>query len=183
MNQFLVTYILENTFGSIFTNFIFTITVIAIVIFSFFLSYLTHFSENVEFYDIASMELMIIIDLISLILLIYTSRLSKIKYNLKIGLVSLEKKFQLSQVYTWSRSVLPSFVFAKIFRFVSLFNVIVIKYLFKLVSAQTISIAYSIFNVGLDIFIISLTISAIYRQKKLRKGLFFWSHNSKTTNY
>ncbi|CAI5452239.1 unnamed protein product [Caenorhabditis angaria] len=116
-------------------------------------------------------SLLILTDVCNLLVLLSSFLVSKRKYQQKIGVVSLEKKFQISQVHIWAKSIIPSILVAKLFRFVSLFFITLS--LHYDVTKETTAVCYATFDTLLDFFIIVLVLGIIIRHRKLRRSLFF----------
>ncbi|CAI5453713.1 unnamed protein product [Caenorhabditis angaria] len=107
------------------------------------------------------------LDISTLLILIFASKKSKTHYKSKMGSVNLEQRYQLSQVLNWTKSMIPSVIFAKWTRFVSISSIIYVES--KNGGEFERTLIYSIYNSFLDVFMILLAVGIFLRHRKFRK--------------
>ncbi|CAI5453716.1 unnamed protein product [Caenorhabditis angaria] len=108
------------------------------------------------------------LDISTLLILIFASKKSKTHYKSKMGSVNLEQRYQLSQVLNWTKSMIPSVIFAKWTRFVSISSIVFYKSGGQLEDIEK-SVVFSIYNSFLDVFVILLAVGIFLRHRKFRK--------------
>ncbi|EGT31198.1 hypothetical protein CAEBREN_11302 [Caenorhabditis brenneri] len=135
------------------------------VIFSIIFSYVIHVGEEMFMPTVA----MNFVDISGCVILLIAWKRSLRQYRATVGVFSLEQRFQLSEVYNWSRHLIPAVFLA------SLSKIIVIVIIWILITGHytgnEAALYVIIYNNVLNVYTVIMPFAILLKHHKMRKKL------------
>uniref|UniRef100_A0A1I7T8B3 G protein-coupled receptor n=1 Tax=Caenorhabditis tropicalis TaxID=1561998 RepID=A0A1I7T8B3_9PELO len=149
---------------------IFALLTVLSILFSMWFSYVIHV-RNVMFVSTVAMN---VVDVSGCVILIFAWKRSLLRYRATIGVFSLEQRFQLSEVYNWSRHLIPAVLLASLTKF------IVIVLIWILITGEykgnEAAFLVSVYNNVLNLYTVVMPFVILLKHHKIRQKLLHTSN-------
>ncbi|CAI2353306.1 unnamed protein product [Caenorhabditis sp. 36 PRJEB53466] len=129
------------------------------------------FSLSIHVYEqlIPATFLMSLSDYLGLFILVSAWRSSKTNYRLSAGIATLNRRYQMSEVYSWTSTLLPAVVGASLFKVLSMIPIW--TWLLLNLTDWEYGIANFLFNNILNAYVAIFPWMLIFRNSSLRKQI------------
>ncbi|ULT86296.1 hypothetical protein L3Y34_006165 [Caenorhabditis briggsae] len=163
-----------NKFPIFYSSSIFLHLICSSIVLAVFLSFCFSFAVHVYGQLILATLLMECSDYLGLFILISAWRSSRSNYMLSAGKASLGRRYQMSEVYSWTNTLLPAVVGASIFKVLSMIPIW--TWLLLGLTEWEYGIANFLYNNILNAYVCIFPWVLVYRNESLRKQILSTKH-------
>ncbi|CAI5451028.1 unnamed protein product [Caenorhabditis angaria] len=160
--------LVAGTLLQFYTSNSFKLLIVVLTIFSFIISAGFSYIVHIQHWTIIPTLFMDFLDFLGLFLICVAWKKSIKTYNSTIGSICLEQRYQLSEVYNWSKTLIPGVICASVAKIISIISIWALITAKKVYVENEAGCFLFFYNNSLNIYSIILPFIILFRHKALR---------------